>query len=435
MANSPHPAHNDHWRCDVLIVGGGPAGCAAAIDAVSRGLDVVVVDKARFPRDKCCGDGLTTSALRHLDELGLDPALIPSWIEVTDVTLRGPSGRTPRLGLPRRQGSFAAVCRRRELDDALVNLARSRGVTLLEGHELTAIQQTASSVQTTVGNISFTSRYVIAADGMWSPTRKLLGLATPEYRGDWHAFRQYFANVSEAAARELVVWFEPDLLPGYAWSFPLGDGSANVGFGIRRRKGTRVQEMRRQWPELLARSHIAEFLGPDATPEAPHKAWPIPARLGQLPLTKDRVFFVGDAGAATDPLTGEGIGQAIETGRLAIEAICSTDHDHPADATAHYRRRLRRGMISDHRLARSLSAVLSGPRTTDAVLTLVDASAWTRGNFARWLFEDYPRAALFTPRRWHRRMFTGPGAFQATGGHDMRWPEAEQETSASAVSD
>ncbi|MEL7207182.1 MAG: geranylgeranyl reductase family protein, partial [Actinomycetota bacterium] len=338
MAATAASTATDHWTCDILVVGAGPAGCAAAMEGARRGLDVVVVDKARFPRDKCCGDGLTTSALRQLDELGLDPSTLPSWIEVGDVTIRSPRGHTPRLDLPREQGSFAAVCRRRELDEALVALTRRQGVTLLEGHELQAVEPGADSVSATVNGITFVSRYLIAADGMWSPTRKLLGLATPDYRGDWHAFRQYFANVSAEAARELVVWFEPDLLPGYAWSFPLGDGSANVGFGIRRGQGPSIQDMKHLWPDLLARPHIAGFLGPNAEAEGPHRAWPIPARLGGLPLTRDRIFFVGDAGAATDPLTGEGIGQAIETARIAISAIGDTGRNDPKGAATLYQR-------------------------------------------------------------------------------------------------
>lgn len=425
MAATAASTANDQWTCDILVVGAGPAGCAAAMEGARRGLDVVVVDKARFPRDKCCGDGLTTSALRQLDELGLDPSTLPSWIEVGDVTIRSPRGRTPRLDLPRHQGAFAAVCRRRELDEALVALARRQGVTMLEGHELRSVESGVDSVRATVNDLTFVSQYVIAADGMWSPTRKLLGLATPHYRGEWHAFRQYFANVSDRAARDLVVWFEPDLLPGYAWSFPLGDGSANVGFGIQRGHGPAIQDMKRLWPDLLARPHIAEFLGPDAVAEGPHRAWPIPARLGDLPLSKDRVLFVGDAGAATDPLTGEGIGQAIETARIAVAAVCDSGRNDPEAAAALYQRRLRTGMMKDHRLAKVLSRILSRRRPTEAAIRLIDASDWTRRNFARWLFEDYPRAAAFTPRRWRWGMFSGGGAFDD--------PESEEAAAAASV--
>ena len=127
--------------------------------------------------------------------------------------------------------------------------------------------------------------YVIAADGMWSPTRKLLGVGPADYRGDWHAFRQYFRNVSPRAARELRVWFEPDFLPGYAWSFPVGDGRANVGFGIQRGASYTVGDMKNLWPDVLARPTVRDFLGEHAEPEAPHKAWPIPACVDHMVTT------------------------------------------------------------------------------------------------------------------------------------------------------
>jgi geranylgeranyl reductase family protein len=414
MAGSPSTDIDDRWTCDVLVVGAGPAGTAAAIEATQRGLDTVVVDKARFPRDKCCGDGLTASALRQLDDLGLDRSSLPSWVEVSEAMLYGPNTKPVALPLPTGRGLFAAVCRRRELDSAMVDLARSHGVTVLEDHELSEVSQTGNGVTARVEGIEFSARYLIAADGMWSPTRKLLGVNQPGYRGEWHAFRQYFTGVSEQAATELVVWFEPDLLPGYAWSFPLGDGSANVGFGIQRGGAQKIQSMARLWPELLQRPHIAAHLGPDAEPEGPHRAWPIPARLGRAPLTAGRVLFVGDAATATDPLTGEGIGQALETGRAAVEAIAAAGLDDPEGATSQYQRVLRRGMVRDHRLARALSALMSWRAVAQWALATTGATGWTRRHFARWLFEDYPRASVFNPSRWSRSLINRPGGFASS---------------------
>ena len=98
----------------------------------------------------------------------------------------------------------------------------------------------------------------------------------PGYRGEWHTFRQYVRNVAPAAARDLWVLFEPDLLPGYFWSFPVGDGDANVGFGIVRGGSIVTRDMKQLWPDLLARPHIRALLGPDVEPEGTHRAWPIP---------------------------------------------------------------------------------------------------------------------------------------------------------------
>jgi geranylgeranyl reductase family protein len=400
---------------DVVVVGGGPAGAAAAITLLRQGREVVVVDKATFPRDKICGDGLTAGALRLLEDLGLEPSSVPSWLAVDDVVVRSPSGHEVTFPLPRGAGTYAVVARRAELDAALLDLARSAGAKVHDGHACTAAQELDDRVVVDVEGIgSIAARYAIAADGMWSPMRKHLGLATPGYRGEWHAFRQYFHHVGPRAGRELFVWFEPDLLPGYAWSFPLPGGVANVGFGIQRDGGkvARVQDMGPLWPQLLARPHIAEVLGPDAAPESPHRAWPIPARVDDVALTARRTLFVGDAAAATDPMTGEGIGQALLTGVLAADAIGAGGLDAPS-VTAGYERSVRAALVADHRMSMLLIRALKHRRGARTAVRIAGATAWTRRHFARWLFEDYPRAVLATPRRWHRGMFTGPGAYGA----------------------
>ena len=249
---------------DVAVVGGGPAGAAAAITLARHGRDVVLVDKARFPRDKCCGDGLTAGALRLLEQLGLDPTTIDSWHPVSDVVVRSPSGHQVVFPLPRGRGLYAAVARRVDLDSALIDVARSAGVKVLDGHALLSARNETDRIVLDVDGIgTVQARYALGADGMWSPLRKALGAADAGYLGEWHAFRGYFADVSPEAARDLFVWFEPDLLPGYAWSFPLPDGRANVGFGIQRGgKVARVQDMKQLWPQLLDRPHVRDVLGP-----------------------------------------------------------------------------------------------------------------------------------------------------------------------------
>jgi geranylgeranyl reductase family protein len=412
-------------KTDILIVGAGPAGTAAGIEASRAGLDVVVIDKAVFPRSKCCGDGLTTSALRQLEELGFDPSTVPSWVAVDEVVISSPMGRVRTYPLPRTPGVFAAVARRSELDHQLVQLARRNGVEVLEGRELKELEQEQACVTAVVhsadGPSRIKARFVVAADGMWSTARKLAGVGPDDYRGDWHAFRQYFANVGPEAQSTLMVWFEPDLLPGYAWSFPLADGRANVGFGIIRGEGgRRIQQMKSTWQDLLTRPGIRRLLGPDAEPEEPHRAWPIPAQLGALPLALGRILFVGDAAAVTDPMSGEGIGQALESGRHAIRTIVDEGIDHPTAIRDSYEKTLRRGIGRDHQLAQALSKLLASPRTAEFALALTGATDWTRENFARWLFEDYPRATVINPARWRERPLGRPAPYQ-----DLQDPQPE----------
>jgi geranylgeranyl reductase family protein len=399
-------------EADVVVVGGGPAGSAAAIVLARSGRDVLLVDKARFPRDKCCGDGLTTGALRWLDLLGLDPATMPSWQVVDAAWVRSPSGRVVELPFPQGRGQFGAVVRRQELDAALVDLARAAGARVHDGHAVVGATEHDDRVVLGVDGLGAVhARYAIGADGMWSTLRKLLGQAEPGYLGEWHAFRQYATGVTGSAAERLWVWFEPDLLPGYAWSFPLPGGEVNVGFGVLRTDGRRVADMKRTWPELLARPHVVEALGPDATFTGNHKAWPIPARIDRAVLGTRRALFVGDAAGATDPMTGEGIAQALESGILAAEAVMSGGALEPEAAQRQYRLAVRGGLVPDHRMSMALQRVLQREWGARAAVRIAGLSPWTRRNFARWLFEDEPRAVLATPSRWHRHFLARPGVF------------------------
>ncbi len=403
---------------DVVVVGAGPGGTAAAITLSRVGARVLLLDRARFPRDKSCGDGLTACALRRLEALGLDTDLVRSWCPTRWVFLRSPSGRVLELPLAAGPATYAAVARRNDLDAALVDLARESRVTVIEGCQATGASAGGQQVSVETCEGSITAPYVIAADGMWSPLRRALDRAanraqglsessatsSSTYLGEWHAARQYFSSVGPQARRGMWVWFEPEVLPGYAWSFPLGDGFANVGFGLVRAPGRTVAMMKGLWEELLARPHIKNVLGAGAHPESPRRSWPIPARIQSLHSAEGRVLFVGDAARVADPMTGEGIAQALETGILAARAISGSGSDSQLAASA-YCESVRRGIAVDNRLAGLLSTALRSSTVVRAAIRVSGASGWTRHNFARWMMEDYPRAAPLTPSRW--RQITG----------------------------
>jgi flavin-dependent dehydrogenase len=169
--------------------------------------------------------------------------------------------------------------------------------------------------------------------------------------------------------------------------------------------------MKRLWPELLARPHVRHALGPAAQLEGTHKAWPIPARVDRACLATGRVLFAGDAAAVTDPLTGEGIAQALLTGILAARAVMDAGPGRPALARQAYHDAVRRALLADHRMSAGLGWLLQHDWGARGSVCIAGASPWTRRNFGRWLFEDEPRAAAVTPRRWHRQFLHRAGAY------------------------
>ncbi|MFM8304968.1 MAG: geranylgeranyl reductase family protein [Actinomycetota bacterium] len=391
---------------DLLVVGAGPAGIAAALTAHRAGLSVRCVDRATFPRDKTCGDGLTAGALRWLERLGVPVPALAATQPVDTVMVRSPSGRIVTLPMPA-DGHHALVTPRAGLDDALVARARAEGVEVAEGEGVTSATVDPDGVVVTHGGRSTAARSLIAADGHYSAVRRLVDPGRPDL-GSSHAFRQYFRGVHD---RRLWVIFEPDLLPGYAWVFPLPGDRANVGFGVARDADLRGRTLAGLWRGLLDRPAVRAVLGPDAEPEGRPRAWPIPADFAPARLSAGPVLFAGDAAGVVDPMTGEGVAQALETGVLAAHAVAAGG---PAAAiAARYRASTSRAIGRDLRWAAAIRQVLRSDTGTRGALRLVDLGPWTRRNFARWMFEDYPRALLGTPDRWRPGALTPPGAFRS----------------------
>jgi len=192
--------------------------------------------------------------------------------------------------------------------------------------------------------------------------------------------------------------------------FPLPGDGANVGYGVLRSDGRTGRELKELWPELLSRSSLRDVLGPRAVPGEPVRAWPIPTRYDPGRLAHGRVLFVGDAAGVVDPLTGEGIAQAIESGALAAETIVRGGEPHAV--AERYRRSVSHALGRDLRFASKLQQLLRTPFGARAAIAAAGLTPWTRRNFARWMFEDYPRALLGTPDRWRRGAFSAPGAYR-----------------------
>lgn len=408
-------------EADVVVVGAGPAGSAAAAVLARGGLDVVLVDRSHFPRDKCCGDGLTGRALRRLEQLGLDPGALASFREVSRMRVRSPAGRivdlptstSPDLSPARGRRSFAGVARRLHLDAALAALATEAGARMCEGSALEDVEVRPSRhaapatgpVTCTLGDGTVLgSRFLVAADGAFSKVRALAtkgarisGRGAPRAerarRRPWpaplHAFRTYVTGIGPVAAEGMWVWFEPGLLPGYAWCFPLAGSRANVGICLPRPPGSPGGRLAEAWRDALSATFLDSLVGPGAQLEGPVRSWPIPtgATTAGLVGPAGRVLYAGDAARVADPLSGEGVGQALETGIAAAEAILRHGAAGPEAAASGYVSAVRRKILREQRISAVIATAMSSPPGASAVVAATGTGRLTRLGAARLLFE------------------------------------------------
>jgi geranylgeranyl reductase family protein len=314
---------------DVLVVGAGPAGSAVSYYLATAGLDVLVLEKTHFPREKVCGDGLTPRAVKALTGMGVPIEASEGWLRNKGLRIIGGGGRI-ELDWPDLSAypGYGLVRARTDFDEILARHAEKAGAKVLEGVavESPVLDERTGRIcgVTAKDGRQFRAPLVVAADGNSSRLSVAMGLHKRDDRPLGVAVRTYYTSPrhnDDYLEAWLDLWDGSALLPGYGWIFGMGDGTSNVGVGLlNTSKGFGEIDYRALLRTWLA-AMPAEWGFSEDNRTQPIRGAALPMGFNRTPHYTRGLVLAGDAGGMVNPFNGEGIAYALESGELAARVI------------------------------------------------------------------------------------------------------------------
>jgi len=335
---------------DAIVVGGGPGGSTTAAFLGKKGRKVLLLDKEKWPRDKTCGDAISGKSVGILKEMGLTDAVEKAdHGEITGLTFSSPNSSVVTIRFKGKDGQIAKgyVCRRQVYDNMLWQNAK-KYCDAYEGTTVTSVVRENGKI---VGvkakdkdgkEYEFRGKMIVGADGVSSLVAREVRGADVDPDHTCVAYRGYYSGIKGMNAT-LEIHFVKSIMPGYFWIFPLENGLANVGVGMimgDMKKGN--VDLQKAMLDVIAQNPLFKERFADATLVSKIGAWSLPFGSKKRKVSTDNVLLVGDAAGLVDPFSGEGIGNAMTSGKLAAQAVdeALTAGDTSAIALVKYDERL-----------------------------------------------------------------------------------------------
>jgi len=372
-------------KFDVVIVGAGPAGCSAAYMLSGKGLKIALLDKDTFPRDKICGDALSADVTMqfHLisEELTKKMEQFPDKIASNGIRIFTPDNNTldVKFTVPKDKFGGGFVARRIDFDNFFFSETKNLpDVEVFQNQQVKEVIIETDKISVKTPDIIFEAPIALGADGAQSVLNKRLAENKVERNHYSAGLRQYYGNVKGFhEENHIELHFYKDILPGYFWVFPLPGNQANVGLGmlsevVSKKKinvKDKMEELLRNHPNLKERFK-------DAVPLETIRGYGLPLGSKKRTISGDRFLLLGDAAGLIDPFSGEGIANAIRSGRIAANHVLKAikENSFGVDFNKQYDKEIYDKMWSEFRLNHSLQKLFRYPAIINFVVKKANKS-------------------------------------------------------------